>query len=346
MMSKVTDISRRKSDHIRIALRSDIQSEISTGLEHYHFEHNALPDLDLKHIDLSTDFLGHRLRAPLMISPMTGGTPEAKKLNLMLAEAAQARGIAMGLGSQRAAIEDPDLLSTFQVRSHAPDILLFANLAAVQLNYQYDVEHYQRAIDSVQADALMLHLNPLQEALQPEGETNFENLLPKIGHLCRNLPVPILVKEVGWGISVQVAEALISVGVAGIDVAGAGGTSWSQVEMHRAKNAQQSSLADAFHDWGIPTAIAIKQVRDAYPHIPLIASGGLRTGTDLAKCIALGADISGLASPFLKAAAISSEALLDLIDLLIAEFRICMFATGSATISKLRQAKWICADEE
>lgn len=345
-MSKVTDISRRKSDHIRIALRSDIQSEISTGLEHYHFEHNALPDLDLKHIDLSTDFLGHPLRAPLMISPMTGGTPEAKKLNLMLAEAAQARGIAMGLGSQRAAIEDPDLLSTFQVRSHAPDILLFANLAAVQLNYQYDAEHYQRAIDSVQADALMLHLNPLQEALQPEGETNFENLLPKIGLLCRSVSVPIIVKEVGWGISVQVAEALISVGVAGIDVAGAGGTSWSQVEMHRAKNALQSSLADAFRDWGIPTAIAIRQVRDAYPHIPLIASGGLRTGTDLAKCIALGADISGLASPFLKAAAISSEALLDLIDLLIAEFRICMFATGSATISQLRQAKWICADEE
>ncbi len=340
-MSKVTPISKRKSEHIQIALNKDVQSGITTGLERIQFEHNALPDLDLKRIDLSTHFLDHSLSAPLLISSMTGGTPEAQKINIELAKAAQARGIAMGLGSQRAAIENPITMETFQVRSYAPNILLFANLAAVQLNYNFGVEHYQRAVDSIAADALILHLNPLQEALQPEGETNFEKLLPKIEVLCRALTVPIIIKEVGWGISGRVAKALIDVGVTGIDVAGAGGTSWSQVEMYRAENERQAKLAAAFLNWGIPTAIAITQVRSTLPDIPLIASGGLRTGSDLAKCITLGADIGGVAAPLLKATAISTEALLETIDFILDEFRICMFATGSANIHQLHKARLI-----
>jgi isopentenyl-diphosphate delta-isomerase len=340
-MSKVTPISKRKSEHIQITLDKNVQSGLTTGLEQIQYEHNALPEMDLKRIDFSTSFLGHSLSAPLLISCMTGGTDEALRINVSLAEAAQARGIAMGLGSLRAAIEHPITMKTYQIRPYAPDVLLFANMPAVQLNYNFGVGHYQQAVDSIAADALMLHLNPLQEALQPEGETNFENLLPRIEVLCRELGVPIIVKEVGWGISGQVAKALIDVGVTGIDVAGAGGTSWSQVEMHRAKNKQQADLAAAFRNWGIPTSIAITQVRSILPDIPLIASGGLRTGTDIAKCITLGADIGGMAAPLLKEAATSTEALLKTIDFILEGLRLCMFATGSANIRQLHQARLI-----
>jgi isopentenyl-diphosphate delta-isomerase len=337
-MPEVTPTAKRKSDHIRINLEQDVRSERTTGLERLRFEHQALPELNLERVDSSTSFLGKRLHAPLLISSMTGGTEEARRINRALAAAAQARRLAMGLGSQRAALEDPALIDTFQVRDLAPDILLFANLGAVQLNYGYDVDHCRRAVEMVEADALVLHLNPLQEALQEGGNVDFSGLLRKIETVCRRLERPVIAKEVGWGISAESARRLIEAGVAAIDIAGAGGTSWSQVEMHRAPNPSRTRLAAAFVGWGIPTAEALADVRQALPGVPLIASGGLRSGIDIAKCLALGADLGGMAGPFLKAAAQSPEAALDAVDEAIAEIRICLFATGSADLTALRRA--------
>lgn len=334
-MSKVTQTSSRKSDHIRINLEEDVQSGLTTRLERYHFIHQALPEVNLEDVDLRLDLFGRRLKAPILISSMTGGTAEAAKINRILATAAQETGIAMGLGSQRAAIERPELAKTFQVRSVAPDILLFANLGAVQLNYQYGLEQCQRAVDMIEADALILHLNALQEAVQPEGDTKFSGLLKKIETVCRNLPVPVIAKEVGWGFSEQAARQLSDAGVAAIDVAGAGGTSWTQVEMHRAKTESQARLAAAFIEWGISTSESILNVRKAAPHLTVFASGGIRSGIDIAKCIALGATLGGMASPFLKAAARSVEDTLQTVLEVRREIQVCMFAAGAKNLDEL-----------
>jgi isopentenyl-diphosphate Delta-isomerase len=334
-MTEVTGTASRKADHIRINLEEDVRSGLTTGLERYRFTHQAVPELNLAEVDTRVTWFGKRLAAPLLISSMTGGTAEAQRLNQTLAEAAQAAGIAMGLGSQRAAVENPSLAATFQVRNVAPDILLFANLGAVQLNYGYGLEQCRRAVDMIGADALILHLNALQEAVQPEGDGNFAGLLRQIEAVCRALPVPVIAKEVGWGISEQAARQLAAAGVAAIDVAGAGGTSWSQVEMHRAKTATQRRIAAAFIDWGIPTAEAIQNVRRAVPGLPIIASGGLRDGIDLAKCVALGADLGGMAGPFLKAAAVSVEAVTEAASELSRELRIAMFAAGAGNLAAL-----------
>lgn len=336
-MSKVT--VERKADHIRVNLEQDVDSGLIAGFESLRFEHNALPELNLDEIDLSQDFLGRRLAAPLLISSMTGGTPQAGEINRNLAIAAQGLGIAMGLGSQRVAIEDPSLADTFNVRRLAPDVLLFANLGAVQLNYGYGADEAQRAIDMIEADALVLHLNALQEAVQKGGDTNFRGLLPKIEALVASVSVPVIAKEVGWGISASVATRLVEAGVAVIDVAGAGGTSWSQVEMHRAAEGRQAELASRFVNWGIPTAEAVRQVRAALPHVPIIASGGLRSGLDLAKSIVLGAQLGGMAGPFLRAAVESSDNVSVLIEDTLRELRVCMFATGSRDLDALRSAR-------
>ena len=235
-MSEVTPTSDRKADHIRVNLEEDVQSGLTTGLESVHFEHNALPELDMGEIDLGLSLFGRHLKAPILISSMTGGTERAGAINSTLARAAQATGVAMGLGSQRAAIETPDLAASFQVRHHAPDILLFANLGAVQLNYGYGLDECRRAVDMIEADALILHFNALQEALQPEGDVNFAGLYGKVEEICQDLPVPVVAKEVGWGFSAETAQRLADVGIAAIDIAGAGGTSWSQVEMHRVED--------------------------------------------------------------------------------------------------------------
>ena len=337
-MGKVTPTSARKDDHIRINLEQDVQSGLSSGLERYHFVHNALPELDFEAIDLSTTFLGKRLSCPILISSMTGGHEKAAAINTSLAEAAQEKGLAMGLGSQRAALENPSIAWTFQVRKVAPDILLLANLGAVQLNYGLTEDDCQKAVDMIEADALILHLNPLQEALQPEGNKDFRGLLGKIERVCRKLRVPVVAKEVGWGISPSVAKKLIEAGVTAIDTAGAGGTSWSQVEMHRTTDESQARLAGAFVRWGIPTAEVVFSVREALPDVPLIASGGLGGGIDAAKCIALGADLAGMASPFLQPAVQSSMHVIQSIERIMKELRTCMFATGSATIDDLRHA--------
>lgn len=334
-MSKVTQIGSRKADHIRINLEKDVCSGIQTGLERYHFVHRALPELNLEEIDLSQKIFGKLIQVPVLISSMTGGTEEAAKINRILAQAAQKTGVAMGVGSQRAAIEHPELAATFQVREYAPDVLLFANLGAVQLNYGYGVEHCLRAVEMIQADALVLHLNALQEALQPEGNTQFAGLLEKIRMVCQELTVPVIVKEVGWGFSEIDAKRLVEAGVSAIDVAGAGGTSWSQVEMYRAKDESQARLAAAFVDWGVSTSEAIINVRKAAPEMTIIASGGLRSGVDIAKCLALGAKMGGMASPFLKAAASSLQATIQTIEEIKREIQICVFATGAANLDAL-----------
>jgi len=338
-MPKVTPTGSRKADHIRINLEEEVRSGLTTGLQRYHFVHQALPELDLADVDLSLTVFEKMLRAPLLISSMTGGTGQARQINQALATAAQETGIAMGLGSQRAAIEQPDLAATFRVRQVAPDILLFANLGAVQLNYGYGVEQCQMAVDMIEADALILHLNALQEAVQPEGDTDFSGLLQKIETVCRSLSVPVIAKEVGWGISKRAARQLAEAGVAAIDVAGAGGTSWTQVEMHRAKNESEARLAAAFIDWGIPTAQSILNVKESAPDVAIFASGGLRDGLDIAKCIALGATLGGMASPFLKAAVRSIEDTIQAINEIRRQMQVCMFATGAGDLENLRKAE-------
>jgi len=338
-MPKVTQTSSRKADHIRINLDEDVRSGLTSGMERYRFIHQALPELNLEDVELNLRLFGRELRAPILISSMTGGTEQAGRINRTLAEAAQETGIAMGLGSQRAAIENPGLSGTFQVRQFAPDVLLFANLGAVQLNYGYGIEQCQRAVDMIEADALILHLNPLQEAVQPEGDTRFAGLLNRIDAVCQALPVPVIIKEVGWGFSEQAARQLSDAGVAAIDVAGAGGTSWTQVEMHRAETQNQALLAAAFIDWGIPTAQAIINVRKVAPNLKVFASGGLRDGIDIAKCVALGASLGGMASPFLKAANQSLEKTIDTISLIRRQIEITMFASGTANLEQLRKTR-------
>jgi len=329
---------RRKDEHIRINLEEDVQAKgVSAGFEGYRLVHRALPELDLAAVDTGTVFLGRRLRAPLLISGMTGGVARGFEINRRLAAAAQSFGCVMGVGSQRVAIDDPTLAPYFQVRDVAPDILLLANLGAVQLNYGYDADHCRRAVAMIEADALVLHLNPLQEALQPEGNVNFAGLLAKIERVCRELEAPVIVKEVGWGISAPVARQLADAGVAAIDVAGAGGTSWSEVERHRAPSALRERVSGAFAAWGIPTVESLHMAREGAPALPLIASGGMRDGLDAAKAIALGATLAGFASPMLSAAAESDAAAHDLLGELVEELRISLFCTGARDLAGLRE---------
>ncbi len=335
-------IDQRKADHIRINLEEDVRfPTLTTGLERFRFVHQALPELDLQAIDTTVQLFGKRLSAPLLVSSMTGGTHEAAGINRNLAIAAEAHQVAIGVGSQRAGIEATTAAATFRVRDVAPTVLLFANLGAVQLNYGYGVDQCRRAVEMIDADALILHLNPLQEVVQAGGDTNWQGLLPKIAEVCRCLGKPVIVKEVGWGISAATARQLIEAGVSAIDVAGAGGTSWSQVEMHRAPTERLRRLAAAFGDWGIPTAESLQivdQLRHALspPALAIFASGGIRNGQDVAKSVALGADLVGLASPFLKRAVESAEAVADEMELLVAELRITMFCSGAPNLASLR----------
>jgi isopentenyl-diphosphate Delta-isomerase len=330
---------QRKADHIRINLEEDVSFRtLTTGLEKLFFMHQALPEINLADVDTSTSLFGRQLKTPLLISSMTGGTAEARKINRTLAEAAQEAGLAMGLGSMRAAIEDETLAGSYHVRDMAPDIPLFANLGAVQLNYGYGLDECRRAVDMIEADALILHLNALQEAVQPEGDGNFAGLLSKIEAVCRALPVPVIAKEVGWGFAAETARLLAEAGVAAIDVAGAGGTSWSQVEMYRAPTARHARVAGAFIDWGIPTAVSIRYCKEAAPDLPVFASGGLNNGIEVAKCIALGASLAGLAGNFLRAAdSAGVEGVIELAEIITDELRVAMFAAGAQDLQALAQ---------
>lgn len=276
------------------------------------------------------------MRAPLLISCMTGGTEQARAINRTLARVAQEHGFAMGLGSARALLERPESLDTFDVRALAPDVPLLANLGAVQLNRGYGAADCRRLVELLQADALVLHVNALQEALQPEGETCFAGLLEKIAAVCAAIEVPVVVKEVGWGIDPQTVCALFEAGVAAVDLAGAGGTSWSEVERHRIEDSSRARVAAAFAGWGIPTAEALVAARRAAPNGLLIASGGIRTGLDAVKALALGADLAGIAGPFLHAADTGFDEASTFARELVDVIRVAMFALGAADLRALR----------
>jgi isopentenyl-diphosphate Delta-isomerase len=330
----------RKVDHIRINLERDVQfPNVTTGLEKYRFMHQAVPEIDLADVKIDVSLFGHTLASPILISSMTGGTDLAERINHNLAEAAQAHNIAMGLGSQRAAIEDDELASSYVVRQLAPDVMLFANVGAVQLNYGYGVPECQRAVDMVEANALILHFNVLQEAVQPEGDTNFAGLLSKVEAIVKGVSVPVIAKEVGWGFSRQNVRDLTNAGIAAIDVAGSGGTSWSEVEYHRAPSTFHAQVASGFVDWGIPTADAIRYAVEEAPNAPVFASGGLRDGIDVAKSIALGSTLTGMAGPFLKAANQSAQAVDEFIRVINRQLQVAMLCAGVKSISELQQVE-------
>jgi isopentenyl-diphosphate delta-isomerase len=335
-------IQNRKEEHLRICLEENVEAHLLTsGFEKFRFIHQALPEIDRDEIDVSLTLFGKKLRAPILISPMTGGSEAGKKINRNLALAAQKVGVAMGVGSQRIALEFPELAHTFQIRDLAPDILLFANLGAVQLNYGYGVKECLKAVEMIEADGLILHLNALQEACQLEGNRNFKGLTAKIEEVCRNLPVPVLIKECGWGISREVARRLKDTGIQGIDVAGAGGTSWFFIENYRAKAKKRAYLSDSFREWGISTVESLLWVREVAPQLILIASGGVRTGLDIAKAISLGATIAGMALPMLKAATQSADAVVEKLTILIEELKTAMFCIGASTLEELRNTPYL-----
>lgn len=339
-MTLPTSTSGRKAKHIEICLQEDVQGKrITNGLEAYRFRHAALPEIDFESISTETALLGKRLKAPFLVSSMTGGTERAESVNRRLAIAAQEHGWAMGLGSLRAAVEHTELAGSFQVRRYAPDILLIANLGAVQLNYGFGVEQCRRAVEMVEADALVLHLNSLQEIFQPEGNTNFSGLLRKIEELCKGLNVPVGLKEVGWGIDGDTAARLVNAGAAFIDVAGAGGTSWSEVEKHRIQDESMRQAAETFAEWGTPTAECVLDVRAKLPQADcaLIASGGIHNGLEAAKAIALGADVAGFGRSLLQSAVDSYDSVDKLFRKLNFELRAAMFGTGSRTVAELKE---------
>ncbi|MCJ7471853.1 MAG: type 2 isopentenyl-diphosphate Delta-isomerase [Actinobacteria bacterium] len=334
--------SRRKEEHLDLSLNGDVENGgLSPGFENYRFIHQALPELNFDSIDTGINIFGRKLSAPLMISPITGGTMGGGRLNIRLAELAQKKNIAMGIGSQRIAIEDGSFEESFKVRKTAPDILLFANLGAVQLNHGFGPEQCKRAVDMIEADALMLHLNPMQEVFQDGGDHDFSNLAKKIAGICKKVQFPVIVREVGFGISADAAKMLAGAGVAGIDVGGAGGTSWIKIESSRSKDPVLKNISKSFMDWGIPTAESLEMVSGVSSSIKIIASGGIRTGLDVAKAIALGADIAGAALPILRASTGSAGEAEDFIDEIIMGLKVAMFGIGASNILGLKNNKYL-----
>jgi isopentenyl-diphosphate delta-isomerase len=345
MPSDIEIIKQRKKDGIEIPLQKDVQARTtSTYLEHVKLVHNALPELDYDDIDLSTTFLGHKFSAPLIIDSMTGGTDEATMINGRLGELAEKYGFGMGLGSQRAGLKSEELASTYSIaRKNAPNAFLIANIGGAQLAKGLSIDDARRIVKMIRANALVVHLNPLQELVQPEGEPKYKGVLAKISELVRSMDVPVIVKEVGAGISREVAIKLEMARVSAINVAGAGGTSWAGVEKLRAdmvKDRKKARLGEMFWDWGIPTAASLIEARKAVK-VPLVASGGLRNGLEVAKCVALGASMAAMAYPFLKAAAQSREALFGFADSVLEELRSAMFLTGSTNIRALASSRYI-----
>lgn len=326
----------RKAEHIELALDRSMQLRRS-AFDDWELEHQALPELDLAAVECGTEWLGRKLAAPLLISCMTGGTGEATRINRNLAEAAEAVRVAIGVGSQRKALEDPAQAASFRIRPYCPSVPLVANLGAVQLNYGFGLDECRRAVEMIEADALALHLNPLQEALQPEGQGDFRDLVRKIGEIAARLEVPVIVKEIGCGLSSEVARRLLEVGVEWFDTAGVGGTSWARIEAARADDVD---IGELFAGWGIPTPRSIRDLC-ALPGARVIGSGGVRSGVDVAKALALGAELAGIAQPFLEAAHLSAERAAARAERTIRELRIAMFCSGAATPAGLREARLV-----
>jgi len=337
---------KRKADHIRIATTYNVQArKNTTGFEDVHFVHKALPEINKDEIDLSTTLFGHKFSAPIMVNAITGGTSEARKINAAIATVVEEFGLGMGVGSQRAALEDKSLEKTFTIaRKKAPTAFLVANIGGVQLVRGYGIKEVRRAMEMIDADAVAIHLNPLQEAVQPEGETSFRGVLQRIGEIAKELDKPVIVKETGAGIAAEEARKLETVGVKCIDVSGAGGTSFAAVEFFRAKgerNFHRRRLGEVFWDWGIPTAISLVEVVQTV-NIPVIASGGIRSGLDAAKAIALGASLASQAQPVLQAAVEGGvKRIRKMLNLLIEELKNAMFLTGAENLEQLRKVSLV-----
>jgi isopentenyl-diphosphate delta-isomerase len=336
-----TKTQGRKSEHIQICLNENVQSRhVTTGFEDIFFVHKALPEIDRSKIRLSTTVLGHKFSVPLIVEAMTGGITEAVKINATIASVVEELGLGMGVGSQRAAIEKPGLERSFSItRKRAPTAFLIANIGGPQLVKGYSAKEAKKAVDMMSADALAIHLNALQEVVQPEGETSFKGLLKKIGEIAQALDVPVIVKETGAGIAAEEARLLANMKIAGIDIAGVGGTSWAAVEYHRAKkqhNEFHQGLGEAFWDWGIPTAISLIEILQSVS-LTTIASGGIRTGIDVAKALALGADLTGIAYPILLAAAKGPKEVKKTLQVTIEGLRNAMFLVGAESIQELKE---------
>lgn len=329
---EVGQILSRKQDYIRICAEKDVRFSKTSGFERYEFEHQALPEINLQDIDPSLIFFGKKFKVPFFIEALTGGAPGTEKINRNLAAAAEEVGIGMGLGSQRAMLKDPGVTYTYQVRDVAPNIFLLGNIGAVQLS-SFRIEEITAMVQNVQADGLAIHLNPAQEICQPEGDTDWRHILENITRVCRESPFPVFVKETGCGLNREIARRLETAGVSGLDVAGAGGTSMNKVEFYRG-----SRTAEAFCDWGIPTADSLKQCREAV-QLPLIASGGIRTGLDCAKAMAMGASLVGFAWPLLKPALKSPQAVVKKLSDLTRELIQTMLLVGARDIPELQKTR-------
>lgn len=334
------DINIRKTEHIDLCLNENVEGvNISTGLEGISFIHNALPEINFHNININTAYLNKPLQAPFLVSSMTGGSDLATKININLAIAAETKGWAMALGSTRALLESEAHEDSFLIRKYAKTVPLIANLGAVQLNYGYDVTECQKIIDRTEADSLVLHLNSLQEVIQDGGDLNFEDLLPKIEAVCKKLNVPVGVKEVGFGIDGTIARKLFDAGISFIDVAGAGGTSWSQVEKLRTEDSLRRAAAEAFNSWGIPTRDCIVSVKKHVPEATIVASGGMKTGLDAAKAITIGADVVGFARSLLEAATESPEKVILTMEQIEFELKIAMFGIGAQSLEELKNTR-------
>jgi isopentenyl-diphosphate delta-isomerase len=334
-------IEERKADHIEVCLKEDVQARKTvTGFEDVSLVHRALPEIEREKIDLSTTVFGYNFSAPLFVGAMTGGTTQATKINAAIAEAVEELHLGMGVGSQRIAIDNPKLAHSFSVvREKAPTAFIIANIGGPQLVTKYGIKEAKTAVKMIQANALAIHLNPLQEAVQPEGDTNYSNLLQNIRKITQELDVPVIVKETGAGIAAEDAKLLEEVGVAGIDVAGAGGTSWAAVEYFRAKARQDifsQGLRATFWDWGIPTTVSLVETCQS-TNLSVIASGGIRSGIETAKALALGASLTSATFPFLEPATKGSEDVKKILQSLISEVRNAMFLVGADSIQKLQK---------
>lgn len=332
----MSDTARRKREHLDAIAQDPAIERGDSGFAAIRLSHRALPEIALDDVDTRCDFLGKTLRLPLLISSMTGGDdPEIRRINHNLAQAAEQSGVALAVGSQRVQFTSPAAETSFRLRDIAPSAVLIANLGAVQLNYGFGLEHCRRAVETLAADGLYLHLNPLQEAVQPEGDTNFANLTGKIAAVARDLPVPVLLKEVGSGLSPADIARGKQAGIRHFDLAGCGGTSWSRIEHHR-RSDPADSLGLTFQDWGLTTVEALRLNRAAHPDVVLIASGGIRNGIDMAKAILLGAELCGIAAPFLAAAQHSAAAVIAAIARLEREYRTALYLLGCHNNAALR----------
>ncbi len=334
---------RRKIEHIEICLQENVQCNKSTMFDDISFIHNAMPEIDKDAIDLNTNFLGLRANAPIAIAAMTGGHPDTTDINRRLAEAAEELRIPIGVGSQRAAIEDDSLVNTFRiVRDSAPSVPIIANIGATH------VVAAKKAVEMIDADIIGIHLNPLQEAVQPEGDCNSIGVLGHIEAIVDSTDIPVLVKETGAGISSDVATRLEAIGVSGIDVGGVGGTSWAAVEYYRALKENddvKAQLGLDFWDWGIPTALSVIMVQDA-TDLEIMATGGIRSGSDVAKAIALGASVAGVAHPLLNPAANgNTQQVIDEIELYLEGLRTAMYLVGCSSVEEMTSRPLIIRGE-